>query len=497
MTKIIDQTKWECNICGSSSMDSDEIYRTLEQHLQIQHNLDMKEYTRLVDELKIGTSHLTVKMLNYSNDITLPIVSFLSQTWRPTFSLDDYSKEDRQEMVSIALEGQSLSTVLECIQFTFQIDGISRASSHQLVRVRIGSGFSQKGMSDAYYGDADYVIPASIVAVGKEKEYQEVIRKSIDLYNELFKMGVSYQDARFILPHAMTTSLVWSVNFLALRNFCGKRMQRSQSWEMNMLCQLIKREIEKVYPMLAATLVPFCEKSKQCQSFGNLFEGCGKYPLNKKHDRYVFSKEQIAHNIKFTKNYVEYCEEHNKTVKPTNNHFLLLAKERQDLEESTDYGRFASEIKIALYKCTFDQKIYSKEALFLDVFSWFDITYSSFQEYENTKKTYEKNTETLQSFNNNILTLAVLLLHKREEDIKEESWRIHQKKNREYKDGWYYDGIRGVLKDLHRKIARLKTISESEFNDYNSIKNTLYDTLLYGVFLQVAYEKDLPLIGGI
>lgn len=497
MTKIIDQEQWECNICGSSSMDSDEVYRTLEQHLQIQHNLDIKDYARLVDELKIGTSHLTVKLLNYSNDITLPIVSFLSQTWGPTFSLDNYSEKDIQEMVCIALEGQSLSTALECIQFTFQIDGISRASSHQLVRVRIGSGFSQKGMSDAYYGDEDYVIPASIVAVGKEKEYQEVIRKSIDLYKELFEIGVPYQDARFILPHAMTTSLVWSVNFLALRNFCGKRMQRSQSWEMNMLCQLIKRELEKVYPLLAAALVPFCEKSKNCQSFGNLFEGCGKYPLNKKHDRYVFSKEQIAHNIKFTKSYVEYCEKHNKTVKPTNNHFLLLAKERQALEGESDYGKFASEIKNVLFRCTFNQMLHCKETLFEDVFSWFDITYSNFQEYENTRKPFEKNTETLKSFINNVLNLAVLLLHKREEDIKEESWRIHQEKNREYKDGWYYDGIRGIFKDLHRKIARLKTISESEFNDYNSIKNTLCDTLIYGVFLRVAYEQNLPLIGGI
>ena len=248
MTKIIEKSGWECNICGSSNMDSDECHSTLERHLQERHNLKLNEYKKLVFEDKIGSSHLKVKLLNYSNDITLPIISFLSQTWGPTFSLEDYSEDEIQEMVKIALEGKSLSTVLECIQFTFQIDGLSRASSHQLVRVRIGSGFSQKGMSNAYYGDADYVIPAAVVIAGKEKEYKEIIEKSIELYNDMFKNGVTYQDARFILPHAMTTSLVWTVNYLALRNFCGKRMQRSQSWEMNMLCQLIKKEVSRVYP---------------------------------------------------------------------------------------------------------------------------------------------------------------------------------------------------------------------------------------------------------
>ena len=494
MIQTISEISWECNICGSSSMDCDEKHRTLEQHLKDQHNLSLKKYNSLVNEIGIGSSHLKVKLLNYSNDITLPIIAFLSQTWGATFSLDDYSEDEIREMVDIALEGKSLSTVLECIQFTFQIDGLSRASSHQLVRVRIGSGFSQKGMSDAFYGNEDYVIPASIVVAGKEKEYKEVVEKSIELYKELFKLGVTYQDARFILPHAMSTSLVWTVNFLSLRNFCGKRMQRSQSWEMNMLCQLIKKEVKKIYPELAAVLVPFCENSKKCQSFGNLFEGCGKYPLDNKHNRYVFSMEQIAHNIKFTRDYVDRCSKHNESVKPTNNHFLLLAKERQTYQYELGYGKYANEIKKALFNCRHSQQE-PKEKLFIEIFNWFDVTYSKFQRYENGIEKFEKDIKTLKNFNNNILALSILILYKNEENIKEEIWKIHQKKNKEYNDGWYFDGIRGVFKDLHRKVARLKVIHETGASDYCSIENTLYDTLLYGIFLEVAYENGLPLIG--
>ena len=42
----------------------------------------------------IGCSKLKVKLLNYPNDIKLPLVSFLSQTWGPTFNLDSYTSDE-------------------------------------------------------------------------------------------------------------------------------------------------------------------------------------------------------------------------------------------------------------------------------------------------------------------------------------------------------------------------------------------------------------------
>ena len=485
--------KWFCQICGSSYMDSDEKKQDLSMHLKDQHDLSLNDYNKYVQDSKIGSSHLKVKLLSYPNTIDLPIVSFLSQTWGPTFDLEDYSNEEIQEMKNIALEGKSLSTVLECIQFTFQIDGLSRAASHQLVRVRIGSGFSQKGMSDAYYGDAEYVTPAAIVAAGKKDKYDKLIHESIELYNELFEAGVTYQDARYILPHAMTTSLVWTVNYLALKNFCGKRMMRSQSWEMNMLCQLIKEEINNVYPELAKGLVPICDYSKKCQSFGNLFDGCGKYHLERKHNRYVFSGEQILHNLKFNKEYLNRCEQHNKGVLPKNNHFRLLANERinQDLFEG--YGKYADQIFDVLMQyrssgCKDARTLFCNEIL-----PAFESLYGNFRKYENNESEFVEDINAIKTFNYNVLTISVVLLDTKDTIVLKEIWNLHAQKNKEYNDGWYYDGVRGVLKDLHRKIHRLNGLLEEKNVDYWSLKNTLYDTILYGVFLEVSYKEDIPL----
>ena len=66
--------------------------------------------------------------------------------------------------------------------------------------------------------------------------------------------------------------------------------------------------------------------------------------------------------------------------------------------------------------------------------------------------------------------------------------------NKKYNDGWYYDGIRGVMKDLHRKNQRIKTSYESN-KIYNLNENDLYDTLLYVIFLIVSLECNIPYKG--
>lgn len=489
--------KWICIVCGSSYNDLDEINNKLEDHIKNCHKLNLSQY-RDLKKNGIGCSRLRVRLLNYPNDIKLALISFLSQTWGPTFDLNNYSSDEISSMIDLALSGKTLSTALESINFTFQIDGLSRASSHQLVRVRIGSGFSQKGMSDAYYGDTDYIIPASIVAAGKLDEYRQNVETSINTYNDLFKSGVTYQDARFVLPHSVTTSLVWTVNYLALKNFCSKRLMRNQSWEMNALCQLIKFEIEKIYPELARNLLPLCDYSKKCCSFGNLFESCGKYPLENLHDRYVFCSSQIARNIVFDdENYKNKIMVHNSKVKKTNNHFLLLAQEKNDLKKEF-YGKYAKEIFAQLQDINI-KKIKNLKNKFKEVLSTFSEIYTVFENIENEHSFGELSQYIsngyLLKYRDNIASISATLLKKEKTEIINDCWSIHQTKNKKYSDGWYYDGLRGVLKDLHRKNQRLKTMYESN-QLYSLEESNLYDSLLYVIFLIVGISNNFPFKGG-
>ena len=135
MQTTVDNGEWICGICGAMQSDNESV--SFEQHIR-QHKISKQQYKEFIKK-KGGVSQLKVKLLSWSNNVELAIMSFVCQTWGATFDLNSYTKEEIDGIVDMALAGKTLPLALESIQFTFQIDNLSRAISHQLVRVRIGS----------------------------------------------------------------------------------------------------------------------------------------------------------------------------------------------------------------------------------------------------------------------------------------------------------------------------------------------------------------------
>lgn len=317
-------TKWHCKLCGNYSTDLEEVGRTWGDHLN-HHRISLRRYRNFVDEMGGGVSKMRVNLISWSNNIEDAIVTFISQTWGAVSPIHDFTPEERDRMVRFALNGKTLPQALETVNFTFQIEGISRACSHQLVRVRIGSGFTQKGQSDAYYGDTEYVIPPMIEAVGRTRDYLELMDKCSALYRDLFEEGVPYQDARYVLPNAATTTIAWTINLLALKNWCQQRLQNFMQWEINALARMIREEVRLVHPAVADILRPRCELTGSCQAFGNLFSGCGKYPLKTDHDNFLFSADQNK-NVRFDPDSVSTFVSNNSRVPRFANHWLERAR---------------------------------------------------------------------------------------------------------------------------------------------------------------------------
>ena len=124
-------------------------------------------------------------------------------------------------------------SVLEHANFTFGVEGISRACSHQLVRHRLAS-FSQQ--SQRYVSSADrfgVVVPESIAALGELKDrFDAFIRAACALYEELRSAGIPAEDARFVLPNAVGTKLVVTMNARELHHFFRLRCCLRAQWEI-------------------------------------------------------------------------------------------------------------------------------------------------------------------------------------------------------------------------------------------------------------------------
>lgn len=188
-------------------------------------------------------------------------------------SIEDELRGD-PERVERLLDGLFRSGHLspfEHAQFTFMVDGISRACSHQLVRHRIAS-YSQR--SQRYVkGSPEMVLPPSI---RRNRDLAERVAnfmlESARLYEELLAEGIPAEDARFVLPQASSTSLVVSMNARELLHFFSLRLCRRAQWEIRALAKRMLFLCLREAPALFRRAGPSCLSSDRCREE----RGCGR-----------------------------------------------------------------------------------------------------------------------------------------------------------------------------------------------------------------------------
>lgn len=163
-----------------------------------------------------------------------------------------YDKEEKEDygkfIMGIVRRGHE--SVIEHVVFTFRIEGVSRACTHQLVRHRIAS-YSQRSQRYVDEGEFDYVVPPSIEGSEEaKKEFEETMGFLIEKYEQLKEMGVTKEDARFVLPNACTTTIVVTINARSLRNFFKVRLEKHAQWEIRTLAGKMYDLVLEVAPAL-------------------------------------------------------------------------------------------------------------------------------------------------------------------------------------------------------------------------------------------------------
>jgi thymidylate synthase (FAD) len=152
---------------------------------------------------------------------------------------------------------------LEHVSFTFAIDGVSRALSHQLVRHRIAS-YSQKSQRYVDEKEFTWIMPPSIEKNPAAKEIFEAQIESIRrCYAELCA-AVPREDARYILPNACETKLVVTMNARSLLHFFRVRCCRRAQWEIRRLAGMMLAEVRRVAPDLFKAAGPPCVTENIC-----------------------------------------------------------------------------------------------------------------------------------------------------------------------------------------------------------------------------------------
>ena len=195
--------------------------------------------------------------------------------------MEDLTDENVERFLSRLMDMGHASPI-EHANFTFAIEGVSRALTHQLVRHRMAS-FSQKSQRYVNEGQFNYVIPPEIKALpGGEAvflEGMENAQKTYDLLAEMLiekhtkalissgmtekqavitaeKQGI--EDARFVLPNACETKIVVTMNTRELLHFYNQRCCNRAQWEIRDLATEMLRACKKIAPILFKNGGPRC-----------------------------------------------------------------------------------------------------------------------------------------------------------------------------------------------------------------------------------------------
>jgi thymidylate synthase (FAD) len=199
---------------------------------------------------------------------------------------ENLTEEGIEKFVSM-LSAIGHHSPLEHCTFTFAVEGISRACSHQLVRHRIAS-FSQQSQRYVKLDKFDYIIPTAIennefakdiflnAMEQDQKAYNGIVEELMNEYiassgytlasipkneyNKLEKLAI--EDARYVFPNACETKIVFTMNVRTLMNFFTHRCCDRAQWEIRDLANEMLIQVKEIAPTLFKKAGASCVRGK-------------------------------------------------------------------------------------------------------------------------------------------------------------------------------------------------------------------------------------------
>ncbi len=177
-----------------------------------------------------------------------------------------YSEKSSADLIDTIDAGKTLShivgmghnSVIEHAVFTFSVEGVSRALTHQLVRHRVAS-FSQQSQRYVSMDVPSFVTPHSVENNERAlKIYKDTMKAIWEAYRDLEKIGIKPEDARYLLPNGCTTNITITMNARELLHFFSLRCCERAQWEIREMAEEMLRLCREVSPVIFSKAGPGC-----------------------------------------------------------------------------------------------------------------------------------------------------------------------------------------------------------------------------------------------
>lgn len=160
------------------------------------------------------------------------------------------------------------ASTLEHLNYSFDIDGISRACLQELARHRHASmSVKSTRYTLKELKDEDASRPQDwykeYAVVPDEEHTRLSIRKAMQELCITVQEGISNDLVKYCLPESYKTSLVWTINARSLQNFLQLRTNKSALWEIRELAYSIFNNLPEDHKYL---FEEFLYKEKESES---------------------------------------------------------------------------------------------------------------------------------------------------------------------------------------------------------------------------------------
>ena len=157
------------------------------------------------------------------------------------------------------LIGMGHFSVFEHVSFTFGVEGVSRALTHQLVRHRLAS-YSQKSQRYVKSGETfPFIMPHTIEENDEAlKIFEDCMNYIAKSYNKLSNLGIPAEDARYVLPNGCETKIIVTMNARELMHFFSLRSCVRAQWEIRELSDQMLSLCYNIAPAIFKKAGPGC-----------------------------------------------------------------------------------------------------------------------------------------------------------------------------------------------------------------------------------------------
>jgi len=149
-------------------------------------------------------------------------------------------------------------SVFEHVSFTYAVSGVSRVLLAQYSRHRIGVSLSVQSQRHMVVGGALEALPVVFpkrISPDIFEVYSRTVETAFEGYRDLINAGVPAEDARFLLPQAVVTNFVTTVNLRSLMYLYRVRvLEPGAQWEIRALVQRMVELAGEAVPELGLVI---------------------------------------------------------------------------------------------------------------------------------------------------------------------------------------------------------------------------------------------------